>query len=131
MQYRSANTLPREAGLFKGVDGQIYMSSAPSPELVTLRDRAVVSVRNKSIGKNPREFALPSSNAGVCEILLDLDCKKADSVDIKIANKASKYVTLRAGFFSANTISRCSSSPAVSMAVMYSHPRQRIFPTHA
>lgn len=95
MQYRSANTLPREAGLFKGSDGQIYMSSAPSPELVTLRDRAVVSVRNKSIGKNPREFALPSSNAGVCEILLDLDCKKTDSVDIKIANKAGEYVTLR------------------------------------
>lgn len=95
MQYRSANTLPREAGLFKGSDGQIYMSSAPSPELVTLRDKAVVSVRNKSIGKNPREYALPSSNAGVCEILLDLDCKKTDSVDIKIANKACEYVTLR------------------------------------
>lgn len=95
MQYRSANTLPREAGLFKGSDGQIYMSSAPSPELVTLRDKAVVSVRNKSIGKNPREFALPSSNAGVCEILLDLDCKKTDSVDIKIANKSGEYVTLR------------------------------------
>lgn len=95
MQYRSANTLPREAGLFKGSDGQIYMSSAPSPELVTLRDKAVVSVRNKSIGKNPREFALPSSNTGVCEILLDLDCKKTDSVDIKISNKAGEYVTLR------------------------------------
>lgn len=95
MQYRSANTLPREAGLFKGADGQIYMSSAPSPELLTLRDRAVVSVRNKSVGRNSREFALPSSNTGVCEILLDLDCKKADSVDIKISNKAGEYVTLR------------------------------------
>lgn len=95
MQYRSANTLPREAGLFKGADGQIYMSSAPSPELLTLRDREVVSVRNKSVGRNSREFALPSSNTGVCEILLDLDCKKADSVDIKISNKAGEYVTLR------------------------------------
>lgn len=95
MQYRSANTLPREAGLFKGADGQIYMFSAPSPELLTLRDKEVVSVRNKSIGRNPREFALPSSNTGVCEILLDLDCKKADSVDVKIANKAGEYVTLR------------------------------------
>lgn len=95
MQYRSANTLPREAGLFKGADGQIYMSAAPSPELLTLRDRAVVSVRNKSVGRNSREFALPSSNTGVCEILLDLDCKKADSVDIKISNKAGEYVTLR------------------------------------
>lgn len=95
MQYRSANTLPREAGLFKGADGQIYMSSAPSPELLTLRDKAVVSVRNKSVGRNSREFALPSSNTGVCEILLDLDCKKADSVDIKISNKAGEYVTLR------------------------------------
>lgn len=95
MQFRSANTLPREAGLFKGEDGQIYMSSIPSPELMTLRDNEVISVKNKLIGKNPREFALPLSNAGVCEILLDLDCKKNDSIDIKISNKVGEYVTLR------------------------------------
>ncbi len=95
MQYRSANTLPREAGLFKGPDDRIYLSSTPSPELVTLRDSEIVKVNNKSINRKGREFALPTSNDGICEILLDLDCKKADSIDIKIANKSGEFVTMR------------------------------------
>ena len=94
MQYRSANTLPREAGLFKGSDGRIYMSSSPSPELVGLRDKETVRVSNKSVGRKAREFALPVTNDGVCEILLDLDCRKSDSVDIRIANNAGEAVTL-------------------------------------
>lgn len=95
MQYRSANTIPREAGLFRGADGQIYMSSSPSPELINLRDKETVKARNKSVSRKAREFALPASNGGVCEILLDLDCRKADSISIKIANKADEFVMLR------------------------------------
>lgn len=93
-QYRSANTLPREAGLFKGADGQIYMSSAPSPELITLRDKEITKVKNKSIGRKAREYALTTSNDGVCEILLDLDCRKADSIGIRISNKEGEFVTI-------------------------------------
>lgn len=95
MQYRSANTLPREAGLFKADDGQVYMSSVPSPELLSLRDKQTVGVNNKSIGKNSREFALPVINGGACEILLDIDCKKADAVSIRIANKVNEFVDLK------------------------------------
>ncbi len=95
LQFRSANTLPREAGLFSGSDGQIYLSSSPSPELAVLRGRQVVRAANKSAGKKPREFELPADNGGICEILLDLDCRKADSVDIRISNNADEYVTLR------------------------------------
>lgn len=95
LQFRSANTLPREAGLFKGADGQLYLSSAPAPELLKLRGKETVSVRKKSVGKKVSEYALPASNSGVCEILLDLDCRKAEAVDVKIANKAGEYVTLK------------------------------------
>lgn len=94
MQFRSANTLPREAGLFRYTDGQIYMSVAPAPELVNLRDKEIVKVINKSISRKKREISLPGSNDGVCEILLDFDCRKADSVEIRIDNKAGEYVTL-------------------------------------
>lgn len=95
MQFRSANTLPREAGIFKGPDGRLYLSSTPSPELIDLRDKVVENVKKKSIGRNARRFALPTSNSGVCEILLDLDCRKADSASIKIANVAGENVVLK------------------------------------
>lgn len=95
LQFRSSNTLPREAGLFKGDDGQIYMSSAPSPELLKLRGKLTLNVSNKSVGRKAREFVLPSSNGGVCEILLDVECKKGETVDIKFANKAGESVTMK------------------------------------
>lgn len=95
LQFRSANTLPREAGLFRGSDGQIYLSSSPSPELLALRGRQTLRTGGKSVGKKAREFSLPADNGGICEILLDLDCRKADSVDIRISNKADEHVTLR------------------------------------
>lgn len=95
MQFRSANTLPREAGLFRGPDGQVYLASAPSPELLALRGKPSLSLRNIRIGSKAREFALPAANDGVCEILLDLDCTKADSAIIEISNKTGEYVELR------------------------------------
>lgn len=95
MQFRSANTLPREARLFRGPDGQVYLASAPSPELLALRGKPSLSLRNIRIGSKAREFALPAANDGVCEILLDLDCTKADSVIIEISNKTGEYVELR------------------------------------
>ena len=94
MQYRSANTIPREAGLFRDEDGQIYMSSTPSPELLKPRDKETVKVSNRSVGDKASVFALPTSNDGVCEILLDLDCRRADTVDITLANKDDESVTM-------------------------------------
>lgn len=95
MQFRSANTLPREARLFRGPDGQVYLASAPSPELLALRGKLSLSLRNIRIGSKAREFALPAANDGVCEILLDLDCTKVDSAIIEISNKTGEYVELR------------------------------------
>lgn len=94
MQYRSANTLPREVGLFRAPDGQLYLSSSPVAELGALRDKPSVSVRNKPAGGNDRNFPLPDSNGGACEILLDIDSRKAASVDITISNNDGESVIL-------------------------------------
>lgn len=94
MQYRSANTLPREAGLFRAPDGQLYLSSSPVAELGALRDKPSVSVRNKPAGGNGRNFPLPDSNGGACEILLDIDSRKAGSVDITISNNDGESALL-------------------------------------
>ncbi len=65
-QYRSANTLPRDISLFKGTDGQYYLKTVPSPELLALRDHRTVSAKGKSFGKSPVKFALPEANDGIC-----------------------------------------------------------------
>lgn len=94
MQYRSANTLPREAGLFRAPDGQLYLSSEPVAELAALRDKPSVSVRNKTARGNGRNFPLPGSNGDACEILLDIDSRKAASVDITISNNDGESALL-------------------------------------
>ena len=94
MQFRSANTLPREIGLFKGPDGQIYASSAPSPELNAMRGRLAVSKGSVKAGKNPVSFALPSENSGICEILLDIDGGSKENVTLTLSNKAGNKVDM-------------------------------------
>ena len=49
-QFRSANTLPREVGLFKAGDGRIYASTVPSPEVDALRGKVVKHVSKMSAG---------------------------------------------------------------------------------
>lgn len=94
VQFRSANTLPREIGLFEGNDGQIYASSTPSPELLSLRDKLTVSASKVSLGENARSYNLPSANSGVCEILADVEALSADSVTITLSNKAGEKVIM-------------------------------------
>lgn len=94
MQYRSANTLPREIGLFRAPDGEIYASSSPSPELLRLRDRLCVKAGKTRLGTKERVYALPSSNGGVCEILADIDAKKAEKVTLSLSNKAGDEVVM-------------------------------------
>lgn len=93
-QFRSANTLPREVGLFKGPDGQIYASSAPSPELLGLRDNLALNVKKANIGNKARDFNLPAENGGVCEILFDIDARNSQNVEIELNNNASDKVVM-------------------------------------
>lgn len=92
MQYRSANTLPREIGLFKADDGMTYASSAPSPELTALRDRLAVNRSNVALGRKARSFELPQS--GLCEIVADIDAAAADSVTLVLSNSVGNEVTM-------------------------------------
>ena len=95
MQFRSANTLPREVGLFKGSDGQIYASSQPSPELVGLRDKLTLKVKEANVGKKARTYTLPAENGGICEILFDLDARKSKVVDIELNNSVGEKVVMQ------------------------------------
>lgn len=95
LQYRSANTLPRDIGLFKAEDGQIYVSSSPSPELVALRDKLVTSVGKANIDKKAKSYALPSTNGGVCEILVDVNGRKSEIVNIELSNNDNEKVIMQ------------------------------------
>lgn len=90
MQYRSANTLPREMGIFRGNDGQFYVSSTPSPELVALRDRVFKSVNNTNVGTKAQKYAIPE----LCEILMTIDPAKADSVSLVLSNNSGEHVKM-------------------------------------
>ncbi|WP_300956695.1 DUF4980 domain-containing protein [Muribaculum intestinale] len=90
MQYRSANTLPREMGLFRGDDGQLYVSSTPSPELEALRSKVFKSVGNMSAGSKPKKYAIPE----LCEILMTIDPAKAHSVSLELSNALGEHVDM-------------------------------------
>lgn len=94
MQYRSANTLPREIGLFRADDGQIYATNAPSPEVLALRDRLTVNKANIAIRNTAKVFPLPADNDGICEILADIDAASSDSVMITFANRLGDKVEM-------------------------------------
>lgn len=95
MQFRSANTLPREMGLFRAPDGEVYASSAPSPELEALRGKLAAKVKKTTVGRKARSFALPSENGGICEILMDIEASKAKTVNIVLSNSQGEKVVMQ------------------------------------
>lgn len=94
LQYRSANTLPREIGLFRGNDGEIYASSTPSPEIEAIRDKVTASKSGVRLSKRPVNVPLPASNSGACEILLDLDASGQEPVMMNLSNKKGDMVEM-------------------------------------
>ena len=93
-QYRSANTVPRDVALFEGPDSELYLSSAPSPELLSLRDKLMLSVKKISAGSNPKIYQLPAVNSGICEILFDIDAAKSNTVEAVLCNNAGENVKM-------------------------------------
>ena len=93
LQFRSANTLPREMGVFK-VDDQYYVSSKPSPELDALRGKITHNAKRIQVGKRAHTVSLPLENDGICEILMNVDAKRSKQLKMTLANKAQEKVTI-------------------------------------
>lgn len=95
MQYRSANTLPRDLRLFKGDDGQVYLASAPSPEVDALRGTLVSRCGHKRINnKKARTFLLPNTNSGICEIQVDLKAQAGAQATLSLRNANGEKVDI-------------------------------------
>lgn len=94
MQFRSANTLPRDLSLFRYSDGQYYLASAPSPEMLNLRDHSINKSTRFSIGKKVKTFSLPTKNDGICEIVMDLDTRRSSKVTMTLTNKQQEKVIM-------------------------------------
>ncbi|MGL4411398.1 MAG: DUF4980 domain-containing protein [Bacteroidales bacterium] len=94
-QFRSANTLPREIGLFKAPDGEIYASSTPSPELEILRGELVQSINKNSIADKKQTYSLPTTNDGICEILLSAEANKSNELILELSNDEGDKVLIK------------------------------------
>ena len=93
MQFRSANTLPRDLSLFTDTEGMVRVASAPAPEVEALRGSLVKKSGSASISKKGRTYALPADNDGICEICLSLD-SPSTNVDITLSNPQGEKVVL-------------------------------------
>ena len=90
MQYRSANTLPREMGLFRAKDGEIYMSSKPSPEVDALRGKLVKSSGKATVGAKGMTVGIPQ----LCEIDMEIQPERCRDVEICLRNAKGQNVML-------------------------------------
>lgn len=89
MQYRSANTLPREVGLFRAPDGEVYLSSVPSPEMETLRSSERI-YKKVTVNRNGRQYDIPD----LCELVIEYDATSCDSLDFILSNSVGEEVVM-------------------------------------
>ena len=93
LQFRSANTLPREMELFTTPDGELMVASVPSPELEKLRGKIIDKAVNKNIGANNSNFKLPSD--GICEIDLSFEATNNDLITFTLSNSKGEKVIMK------------------------------------
>lgn len=92
LQYRSANSVPRDLFLYTK-NGQTYLSSTPSPEVLKLRGKA----QRKSSFKvdRPQEIQpLLPDNAGTYEIEIRLRSNGADVMSFQLLNAKGEAVEM-------------------------------------
>lgn len=94
MQFRSANTLPREMQLFRGADGDIYLASVPVREIDNLRGEVIADASKISLGVTPVTFNLPPASEGLCEIEASFDAQKKSKVEFILSNSLGEKVIM-------------------------------------
>lgn len=93
IQFRSANTLPREMELFSDADGELRVASVPSPELAKIRGKVISTADNKKISGKPSSYKLPAD--GICEIDMTFQAKENDLVTLTIDNPKGEKVIMK------------------------------------
>ena len=93
MQYRSSNSVPRDLQLFVK-DGETYMQSAPSPELLALRKNKVMD-KSFSVGKDYTIAQLMDNNVGTYEITMTVRQKKQGNLSMRLMNEQGEEIEYR------------------------------------
>ena len=92
MQYRSANSVPRDLYLYVE-NGETYMASVPSEELLALRGKAVKKGSFK-VSKEREVKNLLKENTGAYEIELKVKNVDAKAIGIQLYNTKGEKVVL-------------------------------------
>ena len=89
-QFRSANSIPRDLKLMQ-LDGETYLVSTPSKEMLALRGKAVKkgSASGKKVVKN-----LLKQNTGAYELTATLDMQKAEQAQVTLFNTKGEEFTI-------------------------------------
>ena len=91
-QYRSPNSVPRDLSLFT-VDGETYLQSAPSPELLKLRD--VSKKRSFKVNGTRIIKDMIADNEGAYEIELTIENQHADVIGLRLYNDKGEEVDMQ------------------------------------
>lgn len=91
-QYRSPNSVPRDLSLFI-VDGETYLQSAPSPELLALRDAS--KKRSFKVNGTRTIKDMISGNDGAYEIELTIENQRADVIGFRLYNDKGEEVDMQ------------------------------------
>ena len=91
-QYRSPNSVPRDLSLFT-VDGETYLQSAPSPELLKLRD--VSKKRSFKVNGTRIIKDMIADNEGAYEIELTIENQHADVIGFRLYNDKGEEVDMQ------------------------------------
>lgn len=91
-QYRSPNSVPRDLSLFT-VDGETYLQSAPSPELLKLRD--ISKKRSFKVNGTRTIKDMITGNEGAYEIELTIENQYADVIGFRLYNDKGEEVNMQ------------------------------------